>query len=67
MARPVRRGAEEGASEMKFRLEQSPWVIGPWTIPAGTVLDFSRPNDFTQWAAGKVPPLTNHRDCERNR
>jgi hypothetical protein len=42
---------------MKFRIEREGWVVGLYLIPAGTVLDFAKPDDYTRIAAGHVPPL----------
>jgi hypothetical protein len=40
---------------MKFQITGAGWRIGNKLIPAGTVLDFAKPDKWTALAKGKVP------------
>jgi hypothetical protein len=40
---------------MKFKISGAGWRIGNKLIPAGTVLDFAKPDKWTALAAGKIP------------
>jgi len=40
---------------MKFRITGAGWQIGVALCPAGTVVDFDKPDQWTRLAKGKVP------------
>jgi hypothetical protein len=46
---------------MRYQLVDHGWPIGQWLIPAGTIIDLSKPDtqltDFEKLAKGRVPPL----------
>ena len=42
---------------MRYQIGTGGWPIGSWLIPVDTILDISKPNDWTRLAAGRVPPL----------
>ena len=40
---------------MKFQIAGAGWQLGDALCPAGTVIDFDKPDQWTRLAKGKVP------------
>jgi hypothetical protein len=45
---------------MKYQIMGGGWPIGSWLIPAGTIIDTSKPeaemSREERWAGGRLPP-----------
>jgi hypothetical protein len=42
---------------MRFQISGQGWPVGPWLIPAGTVIDNSQPTGWAAVVAGRAIPL----------
>ena len=47
----------ERKDAMKYQLMHHGWPVADKLIPAGQILDFSKPDDWTKLAGNRVPPM----------